>query len=255
MPTAPKTAILNKMRYSYPKRKRKAPMSNSPFYNKTELKQRGWTDTAITKFLGTPDKKGKNRKGRCGKVSLYYKDNVYKIESTARFKEWKLQSRARSRASLQAAEKKRQETLNKVSARLDSIDLNSEYKNLSRQDLRQRASKSFLEIEQRRQQRSNGKYVAEQITSRRTDAFFNRIETNYLRHEGTIYDDELREYFNATGVGQAIDMVREKIYETIAAYYPHLEEECEKQLGKRRSKEARKRGQDVTNRTSRIAKL
>ena len=230
-------------------------MSDSPFYNKTELKQRGWTDTAITKFLGNPDRKGKNRKGRRGKVSLYFKDNVHRVEATPQFKEWKLQSKARSQASLRAAEKKRQETLDKVTSRLDSIDLKDEYKYLSRQELRQRSSESFLEIERRREQRSRGKYVAEQITSRRTDAFFNRIEANYLRHEGTVYDNELKEYFNMTGVGQAIDMVRERIYGVIAEYYPHLEEECEKQLGKRRSKEARKRGQDVTNRTAEIAKL
>lgn len=229
-------------------------MSDSPFYNKTELKQRGWTDTAIAKFLGNPDRKGKNRKGRRGKVSLYFKDNVHRAEATPQFKEWKLQSKVRSQASLRAAEKKRQETLDKVTSRLDSIDLKDEYKYLSRQELRQRSSASFLGIERRREQRSRGKYVAEQITSRRTDAFFNRIEANYLRHEGTVYDNELKEYFNATGVGQAIDMVRERIYGVIAEYYPHLEEECEKQLGKRRSKEARKRGQDVTNRTAKIAK-
>lgn len=229
-------------------------MTNSPFYNKTELKERGWTDTAIKKFLGNPDRKGKNRKGRRGKVTLYFKDRVHDAESTPQFKEWKTKSEARSQASLKAAEKKRQETLDKVTLRLDSIDLKEEYKTLTREDLRQKASDSFLTLEQRREARSNGKYVAEQITSRRTDAFFNRIETNYLRHEGTIYDEELKEYFNATGVGQAIDMVRERVYDTITIYYPHLANECEKQLGKRRAKEARKRGQDVTNRTAKITR-
>lgn len=229
-------------------------MTDSPFYNKTELKERGWTETAITKFLGNPDRKGKNRKGRKGKVSLYFKERVHHAEQTPNFKEWKLKSAARSQASLAAAEKKRQETLTKVSSRLDSIDLKDEYKHLTRQELRHQASESFLAIEKRREERSRGKYVAEQITSRRTDAFFDRIEANYLRHEGTVYDAELKEYFNATGVGQAIDMVREKIYNTIASYYPHLEGECEKQLDKRRSKEARKRGQDVTNRTAKIVR-
>lgn len=229
-------------------------MSDSPFYNKTELKERGWTETAITKFLGNPDRKGKNRKGRKGKVSLYFKERVHHAEQTPNFKEWKLKSATRSQASLAAAEKKRQETLTKVSSRLDSIDLKDEYKHLTRQELRHQASESFLAIEKRREERSRGKYVAEQITSRRTDAFFDRIEANYLRHEGTVYDEELKEYFNATGVGQAIDMVREKIYNTIASYYPHLERECEKQLGKRRNKEARKRGQDVTNRTAKIVR-
>lgn len=229
-------------------------MTNSPFYNKTELKERGWTDTSIKKFLGNPDRKGKNRKGKRGKVTLYFKDRVHETESTPQFKEWKTKSEARSQASLKAAEKKRQETLDKVTSRLDSIDLKDEYKHLTRDELRKKASESFLTLEQRREARSNGKYIAEQITSRRTGAFFSRIETNYLRHEGTIYDEELKEYFNATGVGQAIDMVRERVYDTIATYYPHLAGECEKQLGKRRAKEARKRGQDVTNRTAKITR-
>ena len=122
---------------------------------------------------------------------------------------------------------------------------------LSRDDLRKKASESFLEREAQREARSRGRYKAEKITSRRGEDFFNRIETNWLRHEGTIYDSELDIYFKKTGVNQAKDMVRERIYALIAYNYPHLADECDRQLDIRRKKAARKNsGEDVTNRTS-----
>lgn len=229
-------------------------MSDSPFYNKTEVKYRGWTDTAITKFLGKPDRTGKNRYNRRGKVLLYLKDRVHDVEATDRFRDWKQASAARRASATTAAAKKRAATLEKVSSRLDSIDLADGYKGLTRSQLRDAASESFLALEARRAERSGGFYEPEIITSRRTDPFFDRIETNYLRHEGTVYDSELDEYFNATGVGQAIDMIRERIYSRIAYYYPHLANECDRQLAQRRAKEAYKRRQDVTNRSATVKK-
>lgn len=227
-------------------------MGSSPFYNKAQVKDRGWTDTAITKFLGQPDRRGKNSRGRRGKVSLYFKDRVHEVESTTAFRQWKAKSAARRTSALAAAEKKRAATLQKVASRLDSVQLRNDIQNLSRQKLREKASASFLELEQRREQRSGGRYTAEKITSRRGEKFFARIEVNYLRHEGTLYDDELKEYFNATGVGQAVDMVRERVYGLIADAYPHLKDECERQLQLRRAKELRKRGQDVSSRSARL---
>ena len=70
------------------------------------------------------------------------------------------------------------------------------------------------------------------------DAFYNRIEVNYLRHEGTQYDDELHAYFNKVGVRDAVDRVREHVYGLISAAYPHLKEECDRQLTIRRDPEA-----------------
>lgn len=225
----------------------------SPYFNKTQIKDRGWTDTAITKFLGSPDLRGKNRAGRKGKVSLYLIERVERVESTSAFRDYQAKSRARRASALQSAQRKRSETLAKVKSRLDSIHLSDDAVGLSRAELRKKASDSFLEIENRRAQRRRG-YEPEKITSRRTEAFFSRIEVNWLRHEGTVYDDELKEYFNETGVGQAVDMVREHVYGLIAQAYPHLADECDKQLDKRRKKEARKRGQDVTNRTTQVVR-
>ena len=223
----------------------------SPFYNKSEVLQRGWTETSIKKFLGGPDRKGKNRRGRSGKVSLFFRDRGEAAENTPEFKEWKIKSQARSEAQTKVAQARRQETLDLVSSRLDSVQLKSEVLGLTRAELRNKASESFLELEARREARSQGRYTAEKITSRRGEDFFNRIETNWLRHEGTIYDSELDVYFKKVGVNQAKDMVRERVYSLIAHNYPHLADECTRQLDIRRKKAARNNlGEDVTNRTA-----
>lgn len=117
---------------------------------------------------------------------------------------------------------------------------------LSRQELRSRAEDSFLALEEAREIRSGGRYQAEGITSRRSEGFFNRIEVNWLRHEATIYDDELTEYFNQVGVGHAVDIVREHVYGIIADAYPHLRDECDRQLEQRRENAAWRYGTDVS---------
>lgn len=70
------------------------------------------------------------------------------------------------------------------------------------------------------------------------DAFYNRIEVNYLRHAATEYDDELDSYFNKVGVRDAVDRVRAHVYELISTAYPHLKDECDRQLTIRRDPEA-----------------
>lgn len=74
-----------------------------------------------------------------------------------------------------------------------------------------------------------------------SDGFYQRIKVNYLRHEGTRYDHELERYIGKTGVADAEDMVREHVYELIAAEYPHLADECNRQLADRRAQEEQRK--------------
>lgn len=151
-----------------------------------------------------------------------------------------------SRVSTQCRRQKRQETIHKVQSRLHLIHLDSKAVGLTRGELREKASDSFLRLEQQREYRSDGRYIAEGITSRRSDGFFNRIEVNWLRHEATVYDEKLTEYFNQTGVGIAVDIVREHIYGLISSAYPHLTEECARQLAQRRENAKYRYGTDVS---------
>ena len=229
-------------------------MSDTKYYSKREIKNRGWTDTAIKNFLGDPDKKVRNPRSRRNKIQLFKVDRVHETESTPEFAQWKRKSAARREAALRAAETKRQKTLDRVESRLDSVVLKKSVRGLSREELRRRAVESFEQLELDREIRSGGGYSAEVVTSRRSEGFFDRIEVNFLRHEGTVYDRELGEYFGATGVGQAVDAVRERVYGLIAAEYPHLGVECRRQLDVRRERELWARGQDVSSRSARVSR-
>ncbi|MCK0441167.1 hypothetical protein MUG78_17345 [Gordonia alkaliphila] len=220
------------------------------FWNKSQVLSRGWTESGITRFLGAPDAVRRNPRRRKGpKIQLFCKDRVALAEGSAQWQEWKAKSQERSDRAVARAAKAREETLTAAQEALSTLELTDDYRGLTSTQIKARASASFLAIEQRRQERSRGRYVAEQITSRRTDAFFDRIMVNWLRHEGTRYDNSLDDYFNLVGVDVAKDMIRERAYILIAEEYPFLATECHRQLEHRRRGTLRRTGKDVTNRS------
>lgn len=220
--------------------------TGSGYYNKSELKDRDWTEASIKKFLGSPDKTARNSRRRKSPILLYDKNRVHDIEDSPQFKAWLEKSARRRESARRAAAKKRDTTIEFAKSRVGNIHLSPSAVGLSRQELRSRAKESFLALEEAREIRSGGRYQAEGITSRRSEGFFNRIEVNWLRHEATIYDDELTEYFNQVGVGHAVDIVREHVYGLIADAYPHLRDECDRQLEQRRENAAWRYGTDVS---------
>lgn len=223
------------------------PSPHADFWNKTQLLDRGWTDAGIATFLGDPDELRKNKRRRNGpKIRLYRVERVQAAEESPDWISWRAKSEARRNAQRTRAEKSRKETLTMASAALTSLSLSVEHTGLTYEELKDRATTSFLAIEKRREDRSGGRYTAEQVTSRRSERFFHRIIVNWLRHEGTRYDSSLDEYFNMVGVNVAKDMVRERAYQLIAQEYPVLAEECQRQLTQRRATTLRRTGQDVT---------
>ena len=74
------------------------------YFSKASLKERGWTDTAIAKFLGEEDKKDANSHNRYSPVRLYLKKRVSEIESTLEFKAWQEKSKKRSEAAKKGAQ-------------------------------------------------------------------------------------------------------------------------------------------------------
>jgi hypothetical protein len=69
----------------------------------------------------------------------------------------------------------------------------------------------------------------------RTDApaFLRRITVNWLRHECSSYEDLLVENYGRTGVEEALQVIRRRVYEAIAVAYPDLAGECRRQLKER----------------------
>jgi hypothetical protein len=59
--------------------------------------------------------------------------------------------------------------------------------------------------------------------------FLDRIAVNFLRHRMTDYDAMLRERFGLAGVDDAARIIRRRVLAAIAAAYPELRAECERQ--------------------------
>ena len=208
-------------------------MEEPDYLTKTTIKKdRGWTEGAILKFLGEPDKLGSNPYSSKTPSHLYLLSRVKKAERTKKFKEWKKKSATRRNAARKAANTRKEKTLRKVRSRLGEIQLHPQARGLSKKRLRKLAVASYEDLEMERN------WDEPRIVDKDAPAsFIHRIEVNFLRHEATMYDAELEEYAGSTGVREAVDMVRERVYEVIADEYPHLKKECERQLEERRATE------------------
>lgn len=208
-------------------------MADPDYLTKAAIKkERGWTDTAIKKFLGDPDKLGSNPYSSKTPSHLYLLSRVKKAERTKRFKDWKQKSKTRRASARKAANTRKEKTLAKVRSRLGEIQLHPAARGLSTKKLRKLAVASYEELELERNWDE-----PRMVEDDAPQEFIQRIEVNFLRHEGTMYDSELEEYAGSTGVREAVDMVRERVYEVIANEYPFLKKECERQLAERRAAE------------------
>lgn len=65
-------------------------------------------------------------------------------------------------------------------------------------------------------------------------AFLNRISVNFIRHELTEYDYEVEDVAGKTGVSQAVDGIRLKVYDAIGKACPLYACECRRQCFARR---------------------
>lgn len=210
-------------------------------YTKTQLKRdREWTDAAIRKFLGEPDSHKDNPYSSRSQIRLYDAERVHAVEGTREFAEWREKSRSRRAGARKAVETKRAKTMAVVEQRLGKVRLRKHSVGLSEETLRERAVAHYNNMQESRAYEYDYDFDPVGVQGA-PDGFYQRIEVNYLRHQGTKYDSELDAYIGATGVRDAVGMVREHVYGLIAAEYPHLKDECARQLDDRRGMEAQRR--------------
>ena len=126
-----------------------------------------------------------------------------------------------------------------VEQRLGKVHLRKHAVGLSKEKLRKRAVAHYNDIQESRAYEYDYDFDPVDVQGA-PDEFYQRIEVNYLRHQGTKYDSELDTYIGVTGVRDAVDMVREHVYGLIAAEYPHLKDECARQLDDRRDMDAQR---------------
>lgn len=215
--------------------KRMNSRDDKKYLSKTAIKDRGWTEGAIKKFLGEPDKLAKNKRSSRTKVHLYLEDRVVSMESTDEWKEWFNSSLKRRNALRDTNAKKRQKTVEKAEEVLSSIGLSKKARGKSYGKLKLYAAKNYVEFNNmKREHRGDFEFLTVDEVLDYDDTFQQRNVVNWLRHNGTTYDSQLEKYFNQVGAAKAKDLVRERIYSLISMEYPWLAGECERQLGYRR---------------------
>lgn len=202
------------------------------FFNKVELKERGWSERMVLEILKEPDETRENPKYRSGSpTQLFLCDRVKQAEESEQFKEEiKIVERRRATGKA-AANKRREQTLAEVDAipivvpQIDAgvlienaCDNYNDYKSFCRE--------------------YGYDYEFAPASPSSDEAFLQRICVNYLRHRCTEYEQRLEETYRKIGAVDAKRRIRERIYRAIAAAYPAFAEECKQQMERRGLRDA-----------------
>ena len=192
--------------------------------NKAKLIERGWTSAGIKKFLGDPDETKQNPFYRVASPMCLYKlERVKDAELKEEFIKFQAKSACRKEKAKQVVLVKKDKLQNIVKTWEPSI------KKYPITWVRKAAIEAYNERQL--------DVMSDKCASLKDDPLFlNRITVNFIRHEITSYDDLLHKLHGKVGKLQAIDMVREKVYECICNNYPDLIEECKRQLEMRKNK-------------------
>jgi hypothetical protein len=191
--------------------------TKQPLLTRTALLTRGWTAAGIAKFLDPPDVTKPNpRYHSAAPMHLYDETRVKQTELTTAFIDWKTKSDVRKTIAAKAiATKKR--ILTNIAANWKPV-ITTKHINIVRKE----AIENYNDFHYDHKQYS--------VASNKSDpSFLERITVNYIRHDLTDYDGLLYELHGKIGIHEAIELVRDRVYDTIAAAYPNLSDECNRQ--------------------------
>jgi hypothetical protein len=195
------------------------------YLTKTEIINKPeWTKSLVESFLGAPDKLHKMR-GHTNPANLYLADRVAQIEATEAFKIAVNKSIPRRISSKLAADKKRENLLKQVADM--PIKLSSSCGALTsviNQAISDYNCWNTLSI-------SLGDIEKASLDS--SPDFLNRITVNFIRHTRMDYDKDLETLIGKTGVIDAVNLLRKRVYAVISDSYKSLEQECIDQLNSR----------------------
>jgi hypothetical protein len=178
-------------------------------------KDRGWTDTQIKTFLPEPDKLARNPFSRkAAPMKLYAPERVLEIEASPEYRKAREASRTRQLAARERALAKKKEAV--AVAEALPLRINPE----PWPAVQQKAIEHFNRRLKRGQSPAGPRTVQHRL---------DRLTVNYLRHQQTSYETELKAFKGVVGVGEAYLVVRNRILDLIAATYPNLQAECGRQ--------------------------
>ncbi|MFJ9823940.1 hypothetical protein ACIRSU_06135 [Streptomyces sp. NPDC101160] len=172
------------------------------------LRVRGWSDAMVSEMLGQADVQGRDpRRWSLAPVRLYLLARVEAVERTPEFAASAEAAGRAGAASLLAAERRRRAVL--AAIRAEPIEV----PRLPAAELERRAVRHRHLLGAR----GPGGLTAGAMV---------RWQVGYLRHALSRYDTLLDDLYGDTGRAEAERLLRRRVYEAIAAAYPHLAHEC-----------------------------
>ena len=193
------------------------------YLNKKQLIERDWSLKLIKEFLGEPD--DTHRLGYYCYEHLYFLPRVEKTETLEDFKaaqEKYLKRREQGKASARRQAEERLKTAKSIPIRVQR---------LSDAEVLEDAIDHFNRRRGRRRFYDDDDFYELQPADKDSDkSFLERITVNYIRHNLTSYDSKLLAQRGRIGGGDAVPIIRRRVFEEIAIAYPHLSDECDRQM-------------------------
>lgn len=188
------------------------------------LKARGWTPALIATFLGAPDLVRDNPHYKsAAPMRLYALARVEEVEASDAYRQAVAAGAARRQGARQAAQTKRAALLAAVETLQILVPV---YEQAA-------LTRAACEHYNGRQAAREWQEWSEPATPQSHPDFLARISVNMIRHALTSYEEELEQMYGKVGVREAYRQINAQVYAAIAAAYPTLAEECQRQLARK----------------------
>jgi hypothetical protein len=201
----------------------------SPYYTKSDLKSIGWTDGAITAFLGEPDSTSRNPYSKqASPVKLFAKERVNQTMQSEPFIAWQSKTGSRRRKASDAMKglmaEKRDALVNQATKRLRVDWLGNKTVKM----LVEAAMNYWVERKKEYLESLDKNFDWSSAPTWDSDPdFLERITLNYVRHECTNYDVLLPKLEGQVGRQVAYESLRNKVSNKVKAKFGNLREEIE----------------------------
>jgi hypothetical protein len=180
-------------------------MPDKPQYiSKAGLKERGWTDTGITKFLGPCDKTAVNPHYRkAAPMHLFLVDRVVAAEQTDAYRQFTEKNKNRVTGAKKAVKTKKERLLEELMGWQINVKKKKYHKVVRNAINSYNSFHHMLNVER------GHEYIK---ASKNSDPeFLHRITVNYLRHNLSSYEERLDDLFGKVGKTEAYIILNRKI--------------------------------------------
>jgi hypothetical protein len=185
---------------------------------KAAIKERGWTDSAIKKFLGSPEENRKNPHYRSGPpMQLWRVETVCEAEQNPEFIDWKTKHDCRREGLKKRAIEQHQQRRSLLMEWVNSLAI--EVPKYSEDQLFKFAIENYNDLWSDR-----GKFekLIYQDFKKLDPEFLHRITINALLYALSNYEYHLAEVEGLTGASEARSSLKRRILTSIHRVYPNI---------------------------------